>query len=83
MGEGLANFPLFVYNNDNLGIFKTGKDKGEKMKAFLILEDGHVFTGRSIGSNREEDDLNFIEVFGCEKAVNACDWVCLKLQKSF
>ena len=53
MGEGLANFPLFVYNNDNLGIFKTGKDKGEKMKAFLILEDGHVFTGRSIGSTRE------------------------------
>ncbi len=52
-GEGLANFPLFVYNNDNLGIFKTGKDKGEKMKAFLILEDGHVFTGRSIGSTRE------------------------------
>ena len=53
MGEGLANVPLFVYNNDNLGIFKTGKDKGEKMKAFLILEDGHVFTGRSIGSTRE------------------------------
>ena len=53
MGEGLANFPLFVYNIDNLGIFKTGKDKGEKMKAFLILEDGHVFTGRSIGSTRE------------------------------
>ena len=53
MGEGLANFPFFVYNNDNLGIFKTGKDKGEKMKAFLILEDGHVFTGRSIGSTRE------------------------------
>ena len=53
MGEGLANFPLFVYNNENLGIFKTGKDKGEKMKAFLILEDGHVFTGRSIGSTRE------------------------------
>ena len=23
------------------------------MKAFLILEDGHVFTGRSIGSTRE------------------------------
>ena len=45
--------PFFVYNNDNLGIFKTGKDKGEKMKAFLILEDGHVFTGRSIGSTRE------------------------------
>ena len=53
MGEGLANFPLFVYNNDNLGIFKTGKDKGEKMKAFLILEDGTVFAGESIGSTRE------------------------------
>ena len=53
MGEGLANFPLFVYNNDNLGIFKTGKDKGEKMKAFLILEDGTVFEGTSIGSTRE------------------------------
>ena len=42
-----------MYNIDNLGIFKTGKDKGEKMKAFLILEDGHVFTGRSIGSTSE------------------------------
>ena len=42
-----------MYNTNNLGIFKTGKDKGEKMKAFLILEDGHVFTGRSIGSTRE------------------------------
>ena len=52
-GRGLPTSPLFVYNNDNLGIFKTGKDKGEKMKAFLILEDGHVFTGRSIGSTRE------------------------------
>lgn len=31
----------------------TGKDKSEKMKAFLILEDGHVFAGRSIGSARE------------------------------
>lgn len=29
------------------------KGKGEKMKAFLILEDGHVFPGRSIGSARE------------------------------
>ena len=42
-----------MYNNDNLGIFKTGKDKGEKMKAFLILEDGTVFEGTSIGSTRE------------------------------
>ncbi|MCI8598657.1 MAG: hypothetical protein HFJ10_09490, partial [Lachnospiraceae bacterium] len=23
------------------------------MKAFLILEDGHIFTGKSIGSSRE------------------------------
>ncbi len=29
------------------------KGKGERMKAFLILEDGHVFCGRSIGSARE------------------------------
>ena len=27
--------------------------QGEKMKAFLILEDGNVFTGTSIGSTRE------------------------------
>lgn len=54
IGGGACQLPpFFVYNNDNLGIFKTGKDKGEKMKAFLILEDGHVFTGRSIGSTRE------------------------------
>lgn len=32
---------------------KTGKDKGDKMKAFLILEDGRVFTGKSIGSEKE------------------------------
>ena len=42
-----------MYNTNNLGIFKTGKDKGEKMKAFLILEDGTVFEGTSIGSTRE------------------------------
>ena len=29
------------------------KGKGEQMKAFLILEDGTVFTGTSIGSTRE------------------------------
>ena len=28
-------------------------EKGDFMKAFLILEDGHVFTGTSIGSTRE------------------------------
>ena len=27
------------------------------MKAFLILEDGHVFTGTSIGSAREVIDI--------------------------
>lgn len=29
------------------------KGKGETMKAFLILEDGNVFTGKSIGAQRE------------------------------
>ena len=29
------------------------KDKGEYMKAFLILEDGTVFEGKSIGTTRE------------------------------
>lgn len=29
------------------------RDKGESMKAFLILEDGTVFTGTSIGSTRD------------------------------
>lgn len=29
------------------------RDKGEKMKAFLILEDGTVFTGTSIGAQRD------------------------------
>ena len=29
------------------------KGTGGRMKAFLILEDGHVFTGTSIGSERE------------------------------
>lgn len=29
------------------------KEYGEQMKAFLILEDGHVFTGTSIGSRKE------------------------------
>lgn len=32
---------------------KNRKDKGKQMKAFLILEDGTVFTGTSIGSTRE------------------------------
>ena len=27
--------------------------KGDCMKAFLILEDGHVFKGTSIGSTRD------------------------------
>ena len=29
------------------------KGTGEQMKAFLILEDGHVFSGRSIGAAKE------------------------------
>lgn len=29
------------------------KENGGMMKAFLILEDGHVFTGTSIGSQKE------------------------------
>ena len=32
---------------------ETQKGKGEYMKAFLILEDGTVFTGTSIGSTRD------------------------------
>lgn len=32
---------------------KSEKGTGEQMKAFLILEDGTVFTGKSIGSKRE------------------------------
>ncbi len=32
---------------------KKRRDLGDKMKAFLILEDGTVFTGVSIGSKRE------------------------------
>lgn len=33
--------------------WKIRKGKGEQMKAFLILEDGTVFTGTSIGSERD------------------------------
>ena len=32
---------------------ETQKGKGEYMKAFLILEDGTVFTGTSIGSTKD------------------------------
>ena len=40
------------------GGFKIGKDmvysmKTSEQKAFLILEDGHVFTGTAIGADRE------------------------------
>ena len=31
--------------------------------------------------NQHPDSMRFIKE--CEKAVNACDWICLKLQKSF
>lgn len=35
------------YNEKNL------RERTKKMKAFLILEDGHIFTGTSIGSGKE------------------------------
>lgn len=51
--------PLFFYNSA-VGRFsaccRTGSIQSRKedgMKAFLILEDGHVFTGTSIGSTKE------------------------------
>ena len=34
-------------------LYKNTKGKGEYMKAFLILEDGTVFAGKSIGSTKE------------------------------
>ena len=38
----------------NQGVtFTQERTNGEKMKAFLILEDGHVFTGKRNGSSRE------------------------------
>ena len=54
---------FFVYRNiDIRSLFKRNRKntedldknrKGDYMKAFLILEDGHVFKGTSIGSTRE------------------------------
>lgn len=35
------------------GAAKYRKGIGEQMKAFLILEDGTVFSGKSIGSKKE------------------------------
>ena len=45
-------------NKDSMSAFLLRKNiftkgKGEQMKAFLILEDGTVFTGTSIGSTRD------------------------------
>lgn len=44
-----------MYNYDNLDIYKNDKNEGTggHMKAFLILEDGTVFTGTSIGSTKD------------------------------
>ena len=39
--------------DSNSQLLDFTKGKGEQMKAFLILEDGTVFTGTSIGSTRE------------------------------
>lgn len=44
--------PAWMHRAKPVGL-RAGKDEGEKMKAFLILEDGHVFAGKSIGSARE------------------------------
>lgn len=44
---------LFVWAVTRQFVFETGKECGDLMKAFLILEDGTVFTGTSIGSPRE------------------------------
>ena len=55
----LKNFVLFhVWNTQNFFanftlIMKYTKGNGGRMKAFLILEDGHVFTGTGIGSDRD------------------------------
>ena len=34
-------------------VFILAKGHGEPMKAFLILEDGHVFTGTAICADKE------------------------------
>lgn len=47
VGEEKGPEALFPWNS------LTGRRKGKHMKAFLILEDGHVFQGTSIGSPRE------------------------------
>ncbi len=44
--------PAWMHRAKPVGL-RAGKDEGEKMKAFLILEDGHVFAGKRIGSARE------------------------------
>ena len=41
---------------EKIGLYKKSRSErktGESMKAFLILEDGTVFTGTSIGSKKE------------------------------
>ncbi len=45
---------FFLFKSKQIGVQKKKRrDLGDKMKAFLILEDGTVFTGVSIGSKRE------------------------------
>ena len=36
-----------------MSFFLRIRERKQNMRAFLILEDGHVFTGKSIGSTRE------------------------------
>ncbi len=38
---------------EKLGDYRWKERNRQTMKAFLILEDGHIFTGKSIGSSRE------------------------------
>ncbi|MDF2944263.1 MAG: carA [Herbinix sp.] len=45
--------PLWVSILFFCEISVTRKEKGDTMKAFLILEDGNVFAGESIGTQRE------------------------------
>lgn len=59
MGRNDRKCQELVYERWNFITQYTGNQQNEKrkerqhMKAFLILEDGHVFTGTSIGSSRE------------------------------
>lgn len=52
-GSGQVKHLLFFLQITSILFDKKKKGTGDNMKAFLILEDGTVFTGTSIGSSRE------------------------------